>query len=912
MPVSLPKLFGGRLYRLILLCVVVFSLNPAFGQRPNADRLLNPRHRFDFLDRSGFEPKDSVSQFHELEISDRVLYFHQRVIRRGSLEAIVQEDQVAYHFDRANGRLRDFRIQWRDDLPDELPEVIDRPIAEAVVVEHLFLKAARQGKTTTTDPKFGFAGLYYLSPDSETVLVQPVPRNPCWILHVEQNDSITALVVDAIEGRVVGEAVPPPAEGFTLSGPLDTGQCTGTWYSWYTSAKTSFEKLGYPTEAVQYPSQEKLIVKLQSLKTSLFYEIAHGGSTSFANACKDSTYPSEITEWLRDLPPMPFAFIGSCDGMCNTGSGTLSSAFRKGLLQNTTTIGYCRMSNEPCVTNCWYGGYTIPWQTKFFDLLGQGQTMQEAFHGANTAFPGCSNSSCMRFAGDPDLRLVPVISRNGTLERIYVDDDAIGANNGSSWANAFVNLSDAISAAGDGTEIWVAEGFYVPRQGGLGRDTAFRLKEGVKMYGGLFSGATSLAQQNPAQYVTLLSGDLDGNDTDDPATRSDNTFHVVIANNVTYGILDGFAIMGGNADGDTYDRRYGGGVYCENSSPTIRNCTISENICAERGGGLFVLQNSSPKIEQCRLIRNRSGVIGGGIASYGAILLTDCAFDENQSRIGGGLWGTVGSIDRCRFLNNNATQDGGGLYAIADMTFRNCIFAGNEAAKFGGGIYAIDCTIEILHGTLTMNHAKQYGGFYNDEGSTYVLHSIFRNNTDTSNCLYGAQIDGWKQPVVEYSCVTGWTTTEGGIGNFDVDPLFADIHGNDFHLQSAAGRWNPNTKTWINDSQTSRCIDAGSPGMGIGQETSANGLQAANVRINLGAYGGTPEASRTPIGWEPLSDMNNDGRVGMEDLETMSRAWILDGTPPFHADLNRDTFVDEDDLAQLANEWLVRATWRMD
>jgi hypothetical protein len=100
--------------------------------------------------------------------------------------------------------------------------------------------------------------------------------------------------------------------------------------------------------------------------------------------------------------------------------------------------------------------------------------------------------------------------------------------------------------------------------------------------------------------------------------------------------------------------------------------------------------------------------------------------------------------------------------------------------------------------------------------------------------------------------------------------------------------------------------------MGIDQETSAEGMRSANKRINLGTFGGTPEASRTPTGWEPLSDMNNDGRVGMEDLAGMSQTWMFEGTPPFHADLNRDTFVDEDDLMSLAYEWMTQAQWRLD
>jgi hypothetical protein len=59
-------------------------------------------------------------------------------------------------------------------------------------------------------------------------------------------------------------------------------------------------------------------------------------------------------------------------------------------------------------------------------------------------------------------------------------------------------------------------------------------------------------------------------------------------------------------------------------------------------------------------------------------------------------------------------------------------------------------------------------------------------------------------------------------------------------LKSEAGRWNPNTKTWVVDDVTSPCIDAGDPNIPVGDEPFPNG-----VRINMGAYGGTAEASKS-------------------------------------------------------------------
>jgi len=83
----------------------------------------------------------------------------------------------------------------------------------------------------------------------------------------------------------------------------------------------------------------------------------------------------------------------------------------------------------------------------------------------------------------------------------------------------------------------------------------------------------------------------------------------------------------------------------------------------------------------------------------------------------------------------------------------------------------------------------------------------------------------------------GWP----GEGNIDADPLFADTANGNYHLISQAGRWEPNSQSWVVDDITSPCIDAGDPNTPIGLEPFPNG-----GIINMGAYGGTDEASKSP------------------------------------------------------------------
>ena len=79
-----------------------------------------------------------------------------------------------------------------------------------------------------------------------------------------------------------------------------------------------------------------------------------------------------------------------------------------------------------------------------------------------------------------------------------------------------------------------------------------------------------------------------------------------------------------------------------------------------------------------------------------------------------------------------------------------------------------------------------------------------------------------------------------GIGNTPKNPIFADTNKGDYHLQSKAGRWHPKRRRWIQDDVTSPCIDAGDPNIPFRWEPLPNGS-----RINMGAYGGTNEASKS-------------------------------------------------------------------
>ena len=100
---------------------------------------------------------------------------------------------------------------------------------------------------------------------------------------------------------------------------------------------------------------------------------------------------------------------------------------------------------------------------------------------------------------------------------IYVDDDANGAFTGDSWVNAYKKLQNALAVAVPGDQIWVAMGIYYPDEGATqinnSRSESFLLVNGVAVYGGFNGTETLLSQRSPATNISILSGDIQQDDT---------------------------------------------------------------------------------------------------------------------------------------------------------------------------------------------------------------------------------------------------------------------------------------------------------------------------------------------------------------------------------------------------------------
>ncbi len=217
--------------------------------------------------------------------------------------------------------------------------------------------------------------------------------------------------------------------------------------------------------------------------------------------------------------------------------------------------------------------------------------------------------------------------------RLFVDQGALGINNGTSWSDAFTELRDAMDVAalssGPVNEIWVAGGVYKPTAGN-DRSAAFRLVSSVAVYGGFTSGQTSLGDRDPDPLSnnTILSGDIGA-----PGDSSDNSYHAVIsaAADAT-AILDGFTITDGNANGSGYLQGVAGGILSTTTGATVSNCRVVANAAAS-GGGIYFDRDDAATAGMVIDANSAPSENGGAILRSHLDLQTDLALTTGTFRI---------------------------------------------------------------------------------------------------------------------------------------------------------------------------------------------------------------------------------------------------------------------------------------
>ncbi len=276
---------------------------------------------------------------------------------------------------------------------------------------------------------------------------------------------------------------------------------------------------------------------------------------------------------------------------------------------------------------------------------------------------------------------------------------------------------------------------------------------------------------------------------------------------------------------------------------------------------------------------------------------------------GGGIYASSSSasITKCRFETNHAASGGAAFFSGGAPTAANCLFAANAADSDGGAIYDIASALGLVNCTISANTAGACGGGIYSDTSDNATNCILWANTDSEGSCESAQVHSTGGAQIDYSCIQGLTAVLG-LGNIADDPLFADAASGDYHLKSQGWRWDVAQQDWVSDAQTSPCIDRGNPGMSLADEPLAvpadpDNQIGENVRLNMGMYGRTAEASMCPPGWVLLSDITNDGTINALDYAFQAENW-LQNTKNLPGDLDRDGSVGTPDLALFASQWL--------
>jgi len=451
---------------------------------------------------------------------------------------------------------------------------------------------------------------------------------------------------------------------------------------------------------------------------------------------------------------------------------------------------------------------------------------------------------------------------------IYVQQDATGT--GTSWADAYGSLQDALDSAVYHDQIWVAQGTYHPDPNGLAdpRSASFQMINGVAIYGGFPTGGSDFTDRDPNQFETILSGDLLNNDDpttyvwnlpDDP-TREDNCYYIFVH-------LDGLG-LDPNAvlDGFTITAGFYQGMRNWSCSPTVSNCTFTLNA----GTGIDNTENSDPVITDCTFTANYGSGITNEERSNPSI--TNCTFTANY---GSGMYNFQHSsptVTDCTFADNfwpSWPYNGIGMRNrwYCNPTVINCIFTGTVIFRVGGGnaigikndnycsptvisckfhgssfqaIENTDSDLKIINCTFVAN----YGVLYNERSSTELINCTLASNPNyneiiynennsnitLTNCILRKDADYGSGYLIENHGVlnVNYCTIQGGLsaitgdadnlnwnpGNIDADPVFVrnpDDGGDGWGDQPGTGGGQGENDDYgdLRLMPQSPCIDAG-------------------------------------------------------------------------------------------------------
>ena len=384
----------------------------------------------------------------------------------------------------------------------------------------------------------------------------------------------------------------------------------------------------------------------------------------------------------------------------------------------------------------------------------------------------------------------------------YVNLSATGNNDGTSWADAYTSLQDALINTPIGNNIWVAKGTYKPHASNA--NVSFIANNTI--YGGFAGTETDISDRDLSLIhttnATILSGDLNNDDAItigfNDTTRDDNSKHVLEIARTNLEV-DGFTIKDGNANG-TGDDRFGAGIYKEKiaANTTIKNCVIKNNVSSNSGAGFSItsLDDSIIIIDAC-IIENNLSPVGSGIDYHMStpgktmnITVTNSLFNGNKTDDNGTIKGTGAPAARFRAYYSGVTL----TTTLVNNTFVNNSSKGDSGNSAAGNFPVIDLSYNdgtfgnvIIANNIFWDNDTNGNSTASTIGSTnstalypvtFSSPSLFLgNNTDESNYLSSNNTN----PNLDANFkLTAASTTEidGGVNNQIPTGITTDLAGN--------------------------------------------------------------------------------------------------------------------------------------
>lgn len=337
-----------------------------------------------------------------------------------------------------------------------------------------------------------------------------------------------------------------------------------------------------------------------------------------------------------------------------------------------------------------------------------------------------------------------------SVRPIYVNDDATGANDGSSWANAFTNLQDAIDAADSGGVIWVAEGTYYPTyQWDVSdpRAKSFNFQKPLNLKGS-FSGNENFLAGITGFYNTVLSADINVK-----LSNSDNAYRLLYMDTIwSNGILvklDGFVFSDGYSQSGELSSST---IYCKGNNMEISNSKFTNNqgLCQDvyfNGLGTnsisiincnfdepfidnwairpITISGANASFANCTFKRHGKHTI---LASDNSLHFLNCSFENNEAPSSNGS--VLSSIrnklifDRCIFKYNKNCA----ISCYFDtIEIKECFFNSNTSDRGPGGAIKLDSSFAKVHSTTFSENSSAFAG-----GAIYGNNSDF----DAINCTF--------------------------------------------------------------------------------------------------------------------------------------------------------------------------------